>query len=299
MKSWLRHHFAALSRAARRLGRHPLSSLLTAIVIGVALALPAGGMTLLDNASRAIGDATGRPEISVFLELEARQAEVDKIAALLEQEQRVADFSFVSRDAALEQLAQSGLEDVIRDLPSNPLPHAFVVNPAGDEPALFEDLRTAFARWPAVDQVQLDSAWVDRLHAIIELGRKTVVLLAALLASALVIVTFNTIRLQLMTQRAEIEVSRLLGATDDFIRRPFLWLGALQGLFGGLVAWLLVEAMVVALRAPVDKLAHSYGTVFSLQQPQSLEVLALLSIATVLGLIGATLSVDRHLRSAA
>ena len=107
--------------------------------------------------------------------------------------------------------------------------------------------------------MQLDSAWIERLHALLELGRKAVALLAALLASALVIVTFNTIRLQLLTQRAEIEVSRLLGATDRYIRRPFLWQGALQGMLGGLVAWALLGAMVDALAGPVSRLAASYG----------------------------------------
>lgn len=299
MTGWLHHHRTALLRALRQLARHPLGSLLTAIVIGIALALPAGGLTLLDNAGRAIGDATGRPEISIFLSTEAGKAQSDEIARRLREQPTVATFRFVSRDAALAQLAASGLEDVIRDLPANPLPDAFVVTPEGDDPSRFETLRTTFSAWPAVDQVQLDSAWVERLHAMIELGRKTVLLLAALLASALVIVTFNTIRLQLLTQRAEIEVSRLLGATDNFIRRPFIWLGALQGLLGGLVGWLLVEAMVVALRAPVAQLAQSYGAVFSLQTPPPLHVLALLGLAVLLGLIGATLSVDRHLRKAA
>lgn len=298
MKGWLRHHLHALARAVSQSLGHPLASLLTAVVIGIALALPAGGLLLLDNAGRAIGNEGGRPEISVFLTPAAGKREADEVARRLAVHREISDVRFVPRDAALARLAANGLEDVIQDLPSNPLPDAFVLHVAGDDPALFEALQATIATWPAVEHVQLDSAWVKRVHALIDLGRETVLLLAALLAAALVIVTFNTIRLQLLTQRAEIEVSRLLGATDHFIRRPFLWLGAIQGLLGGLVAWLLVAGMVTALREPVATLAQSYGTVFALQHASAPQVLALLGVAMLLGLGGAQLSVDRHLRDA-
>lgn len=296
--SWLGEHLLAGRRAARQLGTNLLGSLLTALVIGIALALPAGGLLLLDNAGRALGDASGKPEISIFMNEKADRTASDEIARRLENDPRIASQRFVSRDEALKQLADSGLADVIEDLPGNPLPDAFVVMPKGEDPALFNDLRETFAGWPEVAHVQLDSAWIERLHALLELGRKTVMLLAGLLASALVIVTFNTIRLQLLTQRTEIEVSRLLGATDRYIRRPFLWQGALQGLLGGLVAWGLLEAMTAALSGPVARLATSYGAVFTLQRPDALQVAAMLALVAALGLLGALLSVNRHLKAA-
>ena len=296
--TWLGEHFLALRSAARQLGSHPLGSLLTALVIGIALALPAGGLLLLDNAGRALGETSGRPEISIFMNEKANRAASDEIASRLENDPRIASLRFVPRDEALKQLADSGLSDVIQDLPDNPLPDAFVVMPKGEDPALFNDLRETFSGWPEVAHVQLDSEWIERLHALLELGRKTVMLLAGLLASALVIVTFNTIRLQLLTQRAEIEVSRLLGATDRYIRRPFLWQGALQGLLGGLVAWALLVMMIAALSGPVARLATSYGAVFTLLRPDALQVAAMLGIVAALGLLGALLSVNRHLKAA-
>lgn len=296
--SWLGEHLLALRRAARQLGGHPLGSLLTALVIGIALALPAGGLLLLDNAGRALGEASGRPEISIFMDEKADRAASDEIARRLDNDPRIASRRYIPRDEALKQMAENGLADVINDLPDNPLPDAFVVMPKGEDPAIFNDLRETFTGWPEVAHVQLDSAWVERLHALLELGRKTVMLLAGLLAAALVIVTFNTIRLQLLTQRAEIEVSRLLGATDRYIRRPFLWQGALQGLLGGLVAWALLDAMIAALSGPVTRLANSYGTVFALQRPDMLQLAAMLGIVAALGLLGALLSVNRHLKEA-
>jgi len=299
MKGWLRHHWGALARAARQLLRHPLGSLLTALVIGIALALPAGGLLLLDNASRVVGDVGDRPEISIFMALPTDAAASAEIERRLADDSGVETFRYVPRQEALQQLAEDGLADVIEDLPDNPLPDAFVVTPRDASPAAFEALAQQFAGWPSVAHVQLDSAWVKRVHALIELGRQTFWLLAAILASALVVVTFNTIRLQLMTQRAEIEVSRLLGATDHFIRRPFLWSGILQGLLGGLLSWLLLAALVATLREPVATLSNSDGAVFALQDPSAGQVALLLLLAATLGLSGASLSVNRHLRSAA
>ena len=296
--SWLGDHLLAAQRAARQLAGNLIGSLLTALVIGIALALPAGGLLLLDNAGRALGEASGRPEISIFMNEKAGRATSDEIARRLQADSRIASQRYVPRDEALKQLADSGLADVIEDLPDNPLPDAFVVTPRGEDPALFNELRETFSGWPEVAHVQLDSAWIERLHALLELGRKAVALLAALLASALVIVTFNTIRLQLLTQRAEIEVSRLLGATDRYIRRPFLWQGALQGMLGGLVAWALLGAMVDALAGPVSRLAASYGTVFTLRWPDAPQVVTMLGMVAALGLLGALLSVNRHLKTA-
>ncbi len=299
MRGWLRQQWKALARAVRQLLRHPLGSLLTALVIGIALALPAGGLLLLDNAGRVVGDVGESPEISIFMALPPDAAASAEIEHRLAASREVEAFRYVPREDALRQLADDGLADVIEDLPDNPLPDAFVVTPRDASPEAYDALAQRFGGWPSVAHVQLDSAWVKRVHALIELGRQTFWLLAAVLASALVVVTFNTIRLQLMTQRAEIEVSRLLGATDHFIRRPFLWSGILQGLLGGLLAWLLLAALVAALREPVATLAHSYGAVFALQNPDASQVALLLLLASALGLAGAGLSVNRHLRSAA
>ncbi len=299
MNGWLHHQAGAISRALRQLARNPLGSLLTAIVIGIALALPAGGLLLLENANRVVGDVSEKPEISIFMDMPPDAALSADVERRLSETAGLSAVRFVPREEALEQLAAGGLQDVVSDLSENPLPDAFVVTPAGNDPAAFDRLAEAFRSWPGVHTVQLDSAWVERIHALIDLGRQAFTLLAAILAAALVVVTFNTIRLQLMTQRAEIEVSRLLGATDNFIRRPFLWSGMFQGLLGGHVAWLLVSAMVHTLRDPVATLATSYGATFALGQPSLQDIATLLAVAVALGFVGAALSVDRHLRDAA
>ena len=298
MSHWIYLHLRAIGHALRRLAGQPLGTLLSALVVGIALSLPAGGYLLLGNVASLARGVSGKPEISVFLDPAAGAAEAAAIEARLKDDGRLASYRFVPRDEALAGLVRSGLGDVLGGLRGNPLPDAFVVTPASGEPALFEQLSAEVTAWPGVAHVQLDSAWVERLHALLELGRSAVLILAGLLGFALVIVTFNTIRLQLLTQRQEIEVSRLLGATDPFIRRPFYWFGGLQGLLGGGVALGTVWLGVNALAPQVAALAETYGAVIALAGPGSEESLAILVFAAFLGWLGAAISVRRHLAGA-
>ncbi|QDF95898.1 cell division protein FtsX [Azoarcus sp. DD4] len=295
MIHWFYLHIRAIAHALRRLGGQPLGTLLSALVVGIALSLPAGGYLLLDNVASLVRGVSGTPEISIFLDPKAGAGEVAAIDKKLRAEPMLASYRYVPRDEALKQLERSGLGDVLGGLTANPLPDAFIVSPRGEDPALFEQLSTRMKAWPAVTHVQLDSAWVKRLHALLGLGRSAVMMLAALLGFALVIVTFNTIRLQIMTQRQEIEVSRLLGATDPFIRRPFYWFGGLQGALGGLVALGTVWLGVRALSGPVSALAETYGAVFVLAGPDGLESGVIVAFAAFLGWLGAAISVRRHL----
>ncbi|MDR1461968.1 MAG: permease-like cell division protein FtsX, partial [Azoarcus sp.] len=267
MRNWLYLHSRAFVQALKRLGGQPLGTLLSALVMGVALALPAGGYILLDNIAVLARGVSGTPEISLFLEDKTEPAQAEAIESKLQAEPDLASFRFVSRDEALKQLENSGLGDVLGGITVNPLPDAFVVTLRSDDPELFETLSARIRSWPGVAHVQLDSAWVKRLSALIGLGRTVTLVLAALLGLALVIVTFNTIRLQILTQKNEIDVSRLLGATDRFIRRPFYWFGGLQGMFGGLVALGAVWIGVDVLAEPVAKVAETYGAVVALAHP--------------------------------
>ncbi len=295
MVTWLYLHGRALTQALRRLWSQPLGTLLSAMVVGIALSLPAAGYILLDNVSMLARGVSGTPEISLFMERDAAADDIAAIEERLNRDRDVASYRHVPRDQALEQLSRSGLGDVLGSLTVNPLPDAFVVTPKGDDTDLYDALYARFSEWPLVAHVQLDSAWVKRLNALLDLGRFAVLLLAVLLGFALVIVTFNTIRLQILTQRQEIDVSRLLGATDPFIRRPFYWFGSLQGLLGGLVALLTVWLTVLALRAPVTSLAQTYGAVFMLNGPGLCDSLAILAFACFLGWLGSAISVRRHL----
>lgn len=296
MGAWSYQHRKAIAHALGRLLHQPLGTLLSALVVGIALALPAGGFVLVDNVASLARGVTGSPEISLYLSLDATDADVTEVESRLRKQDNLSGVQFVSRDVALKQLADNGLADVLDGLERNPLPHAFIVTPRQEDPALFEQLHQTFAAWPKVDHVQLDAAWVQRMHSLLSLVELGVSLLAVLLGAALVIITFNTIRLQILTQRAEIDVTRLLGATDAFIRRPFYWLGCLQGLLGGLVAWTIVTASISLLRGSVESLAQAYGAVFALNGPNPTQVTGLLVVAIALGWLGTALSVRRHLR---
>ena len=295
MINWLYLHLRAIGHALGRLAGQPLGTLLSALVVGIALSLPGGGYLLLDNVSSLVRGVSGTPEISVFLAAEAGEQDVAAIEQRLKAEPALASYRFVPRDEGLRQLEAAGLGDVLGGLKSNPLPDAFVIAPRGENPAVFAELAARMQAWPKVAHVQLDSAWVERLHALLGLGRSAVLILAGLLGFALIIVTFNTIRLQILTQRQEIAVSRLLGATDPFIRRPFYWFGGLQGMLGGLVALGTIWLGVQALGQPVARLAETYGAVFQLSGPDWRAALAIVAFAALLGWLGAVISVRRHL----
>lgn len=295
MKAWFYLHTRAAAQALWRLLQQPLGTLFSALVVGIALSLPAAGFLFLDNVTTVVRGVSSTPEISIFLTSEATSADVERLEGVLAADEDVGRHRFVAREDALRELERSGLGDVLGGLNENPLPDAFVLKPATDDPEAYEALRARLADHDVVEHAQLDSAWVERLHALLALGRSIVALLALLLGLALVIVTFNTIRLQILTQRHEIDVSRLLGATAPFIRRPFYWFGCLQGVLGGAVALGTVWVSVVALRAPVESVAATYGVMFRLAGPGLLESLAILAFAAWLGWLGSALSVRRHL----
>ena len=295
MRNWLYLHFRAFALALKRLFGQLFGTLLSTLVMGIALTLPAGGFILLDNVSALARGVSGTPEISIFLDNDVDSAQIDAIKRNLQDEPQLAGFSFVSSEDALKQLESSGLGDVLAGITFNPLPDAFVVTLKGDDPVLFDALSAKMRGWPGVAHVQLDSAWVKRLAALLELARVMMLGLSVLLGVALVIVTFNTVRLQILTQKSEIEISRLLGATDRFIRRPFYWFGVLQGVLGGLIALAAVWGGIIALTAPVAKVAKTFSVEILLVGPGWKESLAIIGLAAALGWLGTAISVRRHL----
>ena len=289
-------HLGILRSALQRLFAPPLSGTLNIVVIGIALSLPAGTYVLLQNVQGMADKLSGTPQISLFLDMNARSSDVDVLRRQLEQNPAIARIDFVPRDQALEQLKKdAGLADIIAGLERNPLPDAFIVHPRSAEATALESLRDQLARLPKVDQVQLDSAWAYKLEALLKFGRIAVLILACLLSLALVAITFNTIRLQILTRREEIEVSKLIGATDAFIRRPFLYFGAIQGLLGGLAAWLIITTSLLLLNRPVATLAELYASDFRLHPLSWSDSITLLLFSAYLGWLGAWLSVARHL----
>jgi len=297
MNAWFAQHFDALRLALSRLIASPLNTLLSLLAIGVALALPAGGQMLLSNALSLAGTTSAVPQISVFMTGGAERKASADVEARLRKYGGVKQVQFLPREETLARMkASQGLRDVIEALPANPFPDAFVVTAADDRPEVMEKLAAEFRQWPKVEHVQLDSAWVKRLDALLKLGRTAVLLLGLLLGAGLIAITFTTIRMQVLTSRAEIEVAHLLGATDSFIRRPFLYFGALLGLGGGLFAWLLVGAAALWLRAPLGDLVRMYDLTLVIQPLGVIESSTLLAFAATLGWLGALLSLRQHLR---
>jgi cell division transport system permease protein len=296
VNSWLRHHRQAIAAALGKIAAQKAAAALNALVIGIALSLPAGGYALLGSLRAATAGATLEPQLSLFLRSDAKRADAEALGAKLKADARLREARFVPREQALKELqATEGLAEVVAALNRNPLPDAFVLRPRATDAASLDALALDLRGLPGVAQVQLDSAWARRLGALAGTARLAIALLAALLAFGLVAITFNTIRLQILTQRAEIEISKLIGATDAFIRRPFFYLGALQGLAGGLVALGILWGSLAALNVGVAELAASYGSNFRLAFLAPGDALAVVLFSAGLGWFGAFMSVSRYL----
>lgn len=296
MRTWLRQHRRALVGALGKLAAQKASGVVSALVIGVALSLPAGGYALLEGLGSLASGVPLEPQMSVYLKPDSTKGDADALAARLKADARIGRVRFVPRDEALKELrATEGVADVVDALDHNPLPDAFVVLARDSNPETLAALAAELRRAPSVAHVQADAVWARRLASLARLGRLAVILLAALLAFGLVAVTFNTIRLQILTQREEIEVSKLIGATDAFIRRPFLYLGLLQGLAGGALALGIVWLGLALLNGEVRTLAQTYGSSFGFDFLSRGDALAVLLFAGALGWLGASLSVSRYL----
>ena len=296
MKNWLRQHGLSFLSTCVKLGRAPVASLFNIGVIGVAIALPLALYVVLANVQGLARSKAPLPQVSLFLKVEAQPGDAREIESRLRKHAGVARFRFIARDQALAELkTRAGLADIVASLNRNPLPDGFVVDAKENSVAALEGLRDEFKAWPKVEYVQLDSAWARRLDATLQLGQRVVFALGALLAFALVAITFNTIRLQILTQRAEIEVAKLIGATNPFIRRPFLYYGALLGLVGAAVAWILVWGGLALLNDRLAGLAELYDTQLRLLHLSTADTASLCLFSAGLGWLGAWLSASRNL----
>ena len=296
MNTWLSHHWHAFFLALRRLAGAPLASLLNITVIGVAFSLPTGVYMLLGNVQNFSGQLSGAPQLSVFLKPGTDKIAIEKLESYLRQHPQIASFRFISKDKALKQLKQkSGLADAVNSLTRNPLPDAFIIDAKSASLETLKQLRAEMLKWPDSEHVQLDSAWMERLNALLKLGQLAVLILAALLSFALIVVTFNTIRLQILTKRDEIEISKLIGATSNFIRRPFLYFGAIQGVAGGAIAWLIVAIVINLINSELTNLVQLYAVDFHLYHISFEDSISLLLFSSWLGWAGSWLSVASHL----
>ncbi len=293
-------HAQAFLGALGRLARNPLGCALTLLVIGLALALPTALRLFVSNAQIATGGFIDAVDLSVYLKPDVALARAQQLARTAQERSEVADVTLIPSDQALEEFrTYSGFGAALAALKDNPLPHVLHIRPRveAESAATLESLKRYLTAWPEVDTVQIDSEWVNRFNAILDVLQRLLALAAILLGLGVLAVIGNTIRLEILNRRAEIEVTKLVGGSNAFVRRPFLYTGILYGLGGALLAWAIVETAVIVLGAPVATLSQLYGSQFGLQGPSWDDVGILLGTGTVLGWLGAWISAARHLRS--
>ena len=293
-------HLQALLGSLGRLARSPLSTALTLLVIALALALPTSLRLFVTNAQLATGNFANAVEVSVYLKTDVPLAKAQQLAQAAGQRADVAAVTVIPADKGLEDFrTYSGFGEALEALKENPLPHVLHVRPKTEDSsaAALESLRHYFSAWPEVDLVQVDSEWVMRFNAILEVLRLLLLIAAALLGLGVLAVIGNTIRLEIQGRRAEIEVTKLVGGSNSFVRRPFLYTGVLYGLGGALLAWGIVAIAVAVLGDSVATLARLYGSRYTLRGPSRDDIGILLGAGVVLGWLGAWISAARHLRS--
>lgn len=301
MNRWLRQHRYALRVAIRRLLQQPFSSLSNLLVIALTLTLPIIGASALVSAQPLARQVSVSPEITLFLKLKTPADASKKILNRLQTEysRDVGAVRLVPRQKALQTLkANPTWADALAVLPDNPLPDAIIVTLKNgvDLAQHANSLAQEWREWPQVDAVQLDSAWVQRLEALLQFGRIGLGLLAIGVALVVLSTVFNTVRMQALTQREEIGVARLVGATESFVRRPFLYLGALTGVLASLLAILLCALALIPLNAALARLAQSYGASVSLHLPDGLSLALAVVLVAILGALSARWSVTRSTR---
>jgi cell division transport system permease protein len=302
LRGWAERHVQTLVASLGRLARAPFGTLLTVGVIGIALALPACLELVVANARALAGGWQDALNITAYLKPKLPDHDAAQLAERIGARGDVAAARLVTAAEGLAEFRRwSGLGSALDALADNPLPATIVVRPRaaddGADAAAVGALAEALRALPGVDQVQLDTDWVRRFTAILDALRRGVAVVALLLGLAVLLVVGNTIRLDIDARRAEIEVVKLVGGSDGFVRRPFLYGGFWYGLGGGVLAWILLEAFVVTVGGPVERIAAAYGSRFVLEGPGLLEGLAILLGGAVLGWLGAFVSATRHLRA--
>ncbi|MEJ1297758.1 MAG: permease-like cell division protein FtsX [Candidatus Sedimenticola sp. (ex Thyasira tokunagai)] len=295
---WVLRHLQVLFSSLGRLSRSPLSTLMTSAVIGIALALPTGLYLLLNNVQTLSGSWEGAAGISLFLEQQVTDDSAAKMASKLRLDPAIKRVDVISKGQALEEFRSlSGFSGALDALDENPLPVVLIIEPESDRstPEAAEVLLQQLQKLQGVAFAQLDLQWVRRFHAITEIAQRGVLVLASLLGLAVLLIVGNTIRLEIQNRHAEIEITKLIGGTDAFIRRPFLYNGLWYGLFGGIIAWIMVTLSVGLLDNPVAHLAGLYHSGFDLSGMDLITLLTLISGSTLLGLAGSWIAVGRHL----
>jgi cell division transport system permease protein len=298
MTVWLTRHASTSIGSLGRLFRQPFASLMIILVIAVTLAIPAALNLVLKNAQSVSAGWDNALDFSVYLQYTVSETDASKLASLIQQRADVDSVRLITATEALDELRQqSGFGEALDQLSYNPLPHTLVVRPsAANTGQSIVLLQEELGNLPEADAVQLDTEWVQRFHAILDILRRAIVIGASLLGMAIVIIIGNTIRLDIQNRREEIEVTKLIGASNAFVRRPFLWSGFWYGLCGGLLAVGLVHYGLYLLEQPVARLAGLYQSGIVVMSLSAKETLTVIGIGVALGLTGSWFAATRHMR---
>ncbi len=297
INAYLLHHLQSLIFSLSKIYQSPATTIMTVAVIGITLSLPGGFYIFLKNINAMSGDFHSTTQITLYLTLKIDDNKARNLQREIDSMQMVHSTEFISRQDALEAFRQSsGFGKSIDTLSSNPLPHTIIVEPiAGIDTFAARNLLKSLQATPEVDIAKLDTEWLERLYTILEIAQRSVAIITILFAFAVLLIIGNTIRLDIQSRYQEIIVTKLIGATNAFIRRPFLYGGLWYGLFGGICAWIIVEIGYLAVSGPINQLSLLYQAelifvTFSMQ-----DFVTLLLSSTLLGLSGSWIAVARHL----
>ncbi len=299
--AWLNQHKNSIRFSSQRLWLSPLSTWITLAVIALALALPTGLYILLKNLETVASDEREIPTISLFLKHSVTEQQAIDRAELFSEMPEISSAQVITKDEAVEKFNNiRGFSETLKTLGENPLPHVIIVTPEltllGNLEMDMDTFAKNLKKYPEVDDVQIDLEWVERLRAIIHIAERITLVIAILLGITVLLVVGNTIRLNIVGRKDEIEITQLIGATNRYIRRPFLYEGLWYGFFGGIFSLVIVHFSLLFLVAPVQKLAHLYESEFVISGVGVLIVAKILLASSLLGLVGAWIAVGRHLR---
>ncbi len=302
MSIWLNYHLQAIKLVLARMHNNKLSSFMICLVVGAAFCLPGLFYIGVDNLSKLTDHMQNETEISLFLKLDASADTITKIDALLGKNEAIKQFHLVTKDEAWQKLKAKSetndeASDAVNQLTKNPLPDAFFIQAKSADPESLETLRNELQSISGVEQALLNTEWAKRLSSLLALGKKIIFFISVLLAVALLVIIGNTVRMQILTQKDEIEVSNLMGATSNFIRTPFLYAGILYGLFGGLLAILMIVAVVQLFNDSIAQIASLYSSDFSLALFNAKLFVTIIGMAIAIGWLGSYLAVSRAIAS--
>jgi cell division transport system permease protein len=296
ISAYLLHHLQSLVFSFGKIYKAPATTIMTVAVIGITLSLPGGFYLFLKNIDALSGDFRSTTQISLYLDLRTSEKQARALEKDIAGMDHVAATRFISREQSLDDFRRdSGFGKSIDTLSSNPLPHTIVVEPGDAETFAVRSLQNRLQAMPEVEIAKLDTEWLERLYTIVEIAKRSVAIITILFAFAVLLIIGNTIRLDIQNRYQEIIVTKLIGATDAFIRRPFLYGGVWYGLLGGITSWLIVEIGYLAISGPLARLNLLYKSDMILITFSFQDFIVLIASSTLLGLAGSWIAVARHL----